>query len=84
MLGILNFDIIVCFLGLLYCKCFEIEKIYVLKVNKGDFDVIMCIFDGFISDLKWWYNNIECMELLIRREFFLLEMFIDVFLLVGE
>lgn len=39
----------------------------------------MCMYDGFISDLKWWYNNVKCMELLIRREFYLLEMFIDFF-----
>lgn len=58
LLGILNSYTIACPLGLLYCKRLEIEKIHALKVNKGDFDATMCISDGSISDLKWWYNNI--------------------------
>lgn len=37
----------------------------------------MCMYDGSISDLKWWYNNVKCMESPIRREPHSLEMFTD-------
>lgn len=68
LLGILNSNTIACPLGSLYCNRLEIETIHALKVNKGDFDATISISDGSISDLKWWYNNIECMDSPIRRE----------------
>lgn len=68
MLGILNSNTIACPIGSMYCKRLKIEKSHALKVNKGDFDATMCISDGSISDLKWRYNNIKCIELPIRRE----------------
>lgn len=43
----------------------------------------MSISDGSISDLKWWYYNIEYMESPIRREPPSLEMFTDASLTVG-
>lgn len=82
LLGILNSNTTACPLGSLYCKRLEIENIHALKVSKGDFDATMCI-SGSISDLKWWYNNIECMGSPIRREPPSLEMVTDASLTVG-
>lgn len=47
------------------------------------YDATMCTYHGFISDLKWWYNNIECMKTTIRREPSLLQMLPDADVIVD-
>lgn len=81
LLGILNSNTFACLLGSLYCKRLKIERIHAFKVNKGDFDAT--IPDGSISDLRWWYSNIECMASPIRKEPPSLEIFTDASLTVG-
>lgn len=46
--------------------------------NKFVYDATICTSHDFISDLKWWYVNIQCMKTTIRREPSLLQMLPDV------
>lgn len=47
------------------------------------YDATMCTSHGFISELKWWYNNIECMKTTIGREPSLLQMLPDAYVIVD-
>lgn len=63
--------------GWLYTKTFEREKFIALKNNNMNYNAVMSIPDSILSDLSWWYNNIDLSYNDIKRDLFDMEIYTD-------
>lgn len=45
--------------GPLHYRYLEMEKIYALKLSKGNFDDFMSVSSEGLSDLNWWLRNLD-------------------------
>ena len=54
--------------GAVHYKCLEQDKTNALQKSAGYFDEMMILSPQSITDVQWWYNNVNCSKNNIMKD----------------